>query len=217
MDLFGLAVTDFFSILFFLIPGFVALQFYYYLSPARDPSDFQRITLAVMISTLSNWIVTVLLQIVPVGVWILPHSGQYPIAFLALSSVFGSLGMLGWVVLLKNVEFQRLSKRIFDVDIYPQGKLWNNFFHIPAFSVVKVFLSNGIVYVGQVGRASTDPNDKPQELLLLSPMYFDQTQKISTKIEETQSVLVSSDHIVSIELIEEKEAKQLYNIDIVQA
>jgi hypothetical protein len=102
-----------------------------------------------------------------------------------------------------------LITKIFRINGYPFGRLWNSFFDVKN-KVVRITINGNISYVGFLGRVSTDPADDIQEIELLEPYRYFPDNGSVTRIKETKNMLITGTNIISIEMITEKEAKKIY-------
>lgn len=198
------------TIIFYLLPGFVLIFLFYYQIPDRKKSDLNLVVWSVVASSVINWIVISIYNLINflsnLKLKFVVDNTYFPIAKICLSLICAYI----LAKIVKCKWFSKANKKIFDINVYPFGRLWNDFFHLPENSVAKIFLNNGLCYIGTIKRTSVDPNDSIQEIELWRPLYYDSKTHNQTPISETQSVLIQSQSVTSIELIDPTQAKLLY-------
>ncbi len=210
MEAFNLTPSALESVIFYLLPGFILIFLFYYQIPDRKKSDFTVVIWSVVASYILNWATVNFFGLLNI-ITNLKLGLTRDILFFPVIRML--LGIIGAVVLAKIVKsdfFSVLNKKILDIHVYPFGRLWNDFFRLPENSVAKIFLNNGLCYIGVIKRTSVDPNDDVQEIELWKPLYYDSKKHRKIPIKETQSVLIQTQSIVSVELIDPLQAKILY-------
>lgn len=210
MDPLGSNVTNLQEVIFFLLPGFLTILLFYYQIPDRRKSDLT----VTILSVIASVIITYIAVIIYTGVnTVFKQSFPTSGIWFDLAKIF--LSLVSSIALARFVEsdlFGIINKKIFQVGMYPFGRLWNSFFKMDSSAVLKVFLQDGTAYIGRLRRSSYDPNDDVQELELSDPYSFDRGTGNVVRIDETDRVLILGNAILSIEKIKEKEAKKLYSL-----
>jgi len=197
------------NIVFFLLPGLLATSLFFHQIPDRKKSDFILIILGVFLSyiftTITQWLFTLINIITHLNTHLVDRTIYFSITrfFIAIAL---SILMAKFV---KSKYFFKLNK-IFGISYYPFGRVWNSFFNIPPNTVIKVFLVDGISYVGIVKSTSYDPNDDIQELELWWPYYYDKSTAKAILIKETETVLIEGHAIFCVEKVTKNMAKELY-------
>ncbi len=188
--------------IYLLLPGFLFIIFFLYQIPSKKRSDLEIIIwsvfISVVLSSLTGWLLSLLTL-------------KYTSVEFNLTNIFlGLFFALTLAKIMRSQKFGFINRKFLGIKIFPFSRLWNDFFNTKENTVVKVFMNNGIIYVGVIRNSSVDPNDDIQELELWKPMYFDKELRKLTTIKETVSVLLNGNSIISVEKISDEESKQLY-------
>jgi small nuclear ribonucleoprotein (snRNP)-like protein len=203
MEAFNFTVANLKNVIFFLLPGVIFISLFSYQIPDRKKSDFKLILWSVVTSALLNlflvWILSIFkLKLDDLTLFIFSIAYSFIIAILAADFV-------------RSKHFIRFNDKIFGIHYYPFGRLWNAYFEVKKFTIVRVSLQDGLSYIGHLKRVSIDPNDDKQELEIDKLYAYDKSTAQYKKIDETESMLIRGDAITTVEKIEEQAARQLYN------
>ncbi len=212
MESLSTTISDLQNLILFLAPGFIFMLAFFYQIPDRKKSESTVIFISVLASLLINSITTGALQLIN---WFSRLKLHLPIngfIFWIITLFFSILFSILLVKFVKSPLFTFLSRKIFDVDTVPFGRVWNAFFAVRHITVLRIYLNDGTCYIGKLDAASIDPDDEVQEVTLLEPYYYEVKNGKPTvvRIKEVTSVLRKGDSIKSVEKINYDDAKQLY-------
>lgn len=212
MDLTG-SLINFENIVLFLIPGFLAWCFFSWLTPMKKRSDLEITIISVLISAVLSYLspkifylLTSLQGINYCFVTLFPSQILIPLISIFLGGVFA------WILsrILKIEIFLTFLGKFFGVEYRPFTRVWTSFFNrVKANDMVKIITTQDINYIGVVRSYSIDLNEDLQEVELWNPIYFDRNTASVVLIKETDSVLLNSRVILSIEKINKEAIKKL--------
>lgn len=213
MEAFSLTVSDLQTVILFLLPGFLFLVLFFYQIPDRRKSDlttvFFSVLASVVIHGISAWVLSVFYSLFHLHLKPPVEDGVFIILQVILSICLSIL----IVLFIRSNYFRWWSRKIFKVDTAPFGRVWNDFFSVKEITVLRICLDNSLCYIGILDKASIDPNDDIQELILLDPFYYTikKRKPTVTRIKETSSILLQGIAIKSVEKITYEEARKLYD------
>lgn len=216
MDPFQFTPDSLEEIVFFLLPGFLFVQFFFFQIPDRKKSDLITVVWSVAASVFLTWLTGNIYNAINFITNIHTKLNVADLNFVYTKFIVMVISAVVLARSFKSKQFQKFICAIFNINVFPFGRIWNSFFHLPPNSVVKVFLKDGRVYVGIVIRASVDPNDEVQEVELWKPYFFNKETRNFTLIEETEEVLIQASAIDSIEKVIKESADELYSTAVYQ-
>lgn len=215
MESLQLTASNLKDLVIFLLPGFLFLLLFFYQIPDKRKTDLITILFSVIASLVINFIAVLDIEFLNSinGLNLnLPYQGTPVFLISLLLSICFSVATVKWV---KSDNFDEWSERLFKVTAAPFGRVWNRFFNIKAkVTILRVILTGKTAYIGKLDSASVDPNDQIQELILTDPYLFEMQagQPMVKRIKETESILLRGETIESIEKIESKYAKKLFDL-----
>lgn len=196
------------AVVFFLLPGFLAIMLFQYLVPSREKSDLQTIVLSVAASVGLSYLAEIFYGLLNFLSNINLNLNPSKFVFGLTSLLIGLLSTMLLAQFVKSGKFDNFNSRF--LKRRPFGRLWDYFLDSPPNTVVKVFTSDNKAYIGIIKEFSFDPGDEVQELVLWKPVYYDALSKKPSRIKEVETVLLKGHAIVSIEKIVPKEALKVY-------
>lgn len=212
MEAIGLTPNNLRDLVLFLLPGVAFVYFFFHQIPDRKKSDFILIVLSVVFSVILNKLTASLFFLINfitnIGTNLTSDNTSLFGVALTVITLLASIVSAKFV---KSKYFLIIDKKIFDVDGYPFGNLWNLFFFVKD-RFVKVNLKDGSSYIGQLFKTSYNPDDNDQEIIIKNPYTFDRINNQVRRIKETGSMLLRAGSITSVEMINDNDAKEIYKI-----
>jgi hypothetical protein len=197
------------QIVLFLLPGFWTFTFFFYLIPAKKKTDFEMLVWTIAISATLSFVTAGLINLINYITHLKTTLTTTGIGFEITTIILGLILAFIFAKLIRNNHLRFINK-LLKINIYSLSRQWNVFLSVKEGTVIKVFLNNGINYVGIINEFSADPNDDLLELVLWKPLYLDKNTGEYIPVAEVKSVLIEGSAIVSIEKITDKMAKQIY-------
>lgn len=209
-DILTLKLTDFQTVIFFLLPGFLTIILFFYQIPDRKKSDLSILTFSVVFSVFLSYISALFFGLINLITNLRSDLKNEGFGYDITRIILGVLLALLLAKFVRSKLFVRVNEKVFKINVFPFGRLWNNFLNLPPNTILKIFLNNGMTYVGIIKHFSIDPDDDNQEIELASPFYYDSKTGNLSPIKETETVLINRSAIIGIEKISNKEFKKIY-------
>jgi len=209
-DILSLNLKDLQEVIFFLLPGFLTIVFFFYQIPTRKKSDLSVVTFSIVFSVVLSYFAGLLFGLVNLLTNLRLNLVSEGFGFNITRIILGIFLAVLLARFIRGRAFAFINERVLKIKVFPFGRLWNSFLNLPKGTVLKVFMNNGVVYIGTLRRFSIDPNDDMQELELGKPVYYDPSNRKFVSVKETESVLLNRSAIISIEQISDEEARKIY-------